>query len=125
MLPACEAERVLPLPVAELDVLVPACQCLRPFACSHQVPAAASVRHCEAVLRLHLQQPERQVSCAQHFDAGSSSASGSCMACLMWLLGAAGKKPEDQMFDTMDAGDLNKRLKDLMDGLSVKVCMLS
>ena len=33
----------------------------------------------------------------------------------------AGKKPEDQLFDTMDAGDLNKRLKDLMDGLSVKV----
>ncbi|CAL5221032.1 g3151 [Coccomyxa viridis] len=31
------------------------------------------------------------------------------------------KKPEDQLFDTMDAGDLNKRLKDLMDGLSVKV----
>ena len=29
------------------------------------------------------------------------------------------------MFDTMDAGDLNKRLKDLMDGLSVKVCLLS
>ena len=34
---------------------------------------------------------------------------------------AAGKKPEDQVFDTMDAGDLNKRLKDLMDGLTVKV----
>ena len=33
----------------------------------------------------------------------------------------AGKKPEDQLFDTMDAQDLNKRLKDLMDGLSVKV----
>ena len=33
----------------------------------------------------------------------------------------AGKKPEDQVFDTMDAQDLNKRLKDLMDGLSVKV----
>ena len=29
------------------------------------------------------------------------------------------------MFDTMDASDLNKRLKDLMDGLSVKVCLLS
>ena len=28
------------------------------------------------------------------------------------------------MFDTMDASDLNKRLKDLMDGLSVKVCLL-
>ena len=36
----------------------------------------------------------------------------------------AGKKPEDQLFDTMDAGDLNKRLKDLMDGLSVKVLQL-
>ena len=43
----------------------------------------------------------------------------------MCLLGAAGKKPEDQVFDTMDATDLNKRLKDLMDGLSVKVCQLS
>ena len=29
------------------------------------------------------------------------------------------------MFDTMDASDLNKRLKDLMDGLSVKVRLLS
>ena len=36
----------------------------------------------------------------------------------------AGKKPEDQLFDTIDAGDLNKRLKDLMDGLSVKVPQL-
>ena len=34
---------------------------------------------------------------------------------------AAAKKPEDQLFDTMDATDLNKTLKDLMDGLSVKV----
>lgn len=33
----------------------------------------------------------------------------------------AEKKPEDQLFDTMDATDLNKKLKDLMDGLSVKV----
>lgn len=31
------------------------------------------------------------------------------------------KKPEDQLFETMDATDLNKTLKDLMDGLSVKV----
>ncbi|GAB4815286.1 hypothetical protein N2152v2_002332 [Parachlorella kessleri] len=31
------------------------------------------------------------------------------------------KKPGDQLFDAMDAQDLNKRLKDLMDGLSVKV----
>ena len=34
---------------------------------------------------------------------------------------AAAKKPEDQLFETMDATDLNKTLKDLMDGLSVKV----
>lgn len=33
----------------------------------------------------------------------------------------AAKKPEDQLFETMDATDLNKTLKDLMDGLSVKV----
>lgn len=33
----------------------------------------------------------------------------------------AAKKPEDQLFETMDASDLNKTLKDLMDGLSVKV----
>lgn len=33
----------------------------------------------------------------------------------------AEKKPDDQLFDTMDATDLNKRLKELMDGLSVKV----
>ena len=33
----------------------------------------------------------------------------------------AGKKPEDQLFDQMDASDLNERLKELMDGLSVKV----
>lgn len=32
-----------------------------------------------------------------------------------------GKKPGDQLFDQMDAGDLNDRLRDLMDGLSVKV----
>ncbi|EIE23767.1 DNA topoisomerase I [Coccomyxa subellipsoidea C-169] len=31
------------------------------------------------------------------------------------------KKPDMDLFDTMDATDLNKRLKDLMDGLSVKV----
>ncbi len=37
----------------------------------------------------------------------------------------AEKKPEDQLFDTMDATDLNKRLKDLMDGLSVKVYLSS
>ena len=34
---------------------------------------------------------------------------------------SAAKKPEDQLFETMDATDLNKTLKDLMDGLSVKV----
>lgn len=33
----------------------------------------------------------------------------------------AGKKPGDQLFDLMDANDLNERLRDLMDGLSVKV----
>lgn len=33
----------------------------------------------------------------------------------------ADKGPGDQLFDTMDANDLNKRLKELMDGLSVKV----
>lgn len=32
-----------------------------------------------------------------------------------------GKKPGDQLFDQMDASDLNERLKELMDGLSVKV----
>ncbi len=31
----------------------------------------------------------------------------------------ADKKAGDQLFDTMDANDLNKRLKELMDGLSV------
>lgn len=36
----------------------------------------------------------------------------------------AEKKPDDQLFDTMDATDLNKRLKELMDGLSVKVLSL-
>lgn len=33
----------------------------------------------------------------------------------------AAKKPGDQLFDTFDAQDLNQRLKELMDGLSVKV----
>jgi hypothetical protein len=37
--------------------------------------------------------------------------------------GHAVKKLEDQLFDTMDATDLNKRLKDLMDGLSVKASL--
>ena len=36
----------------------------------------------------------------------------------------ADKKAGDQLFDTMDANDLNKRLKELMDGLSVKVWAL-
>ena len=35
--------------------------------------------------------------------------------------GMAAKKPEDQLFETMDAHDLNRTLKELMDGLSVKV----
>ena len=39
----------------------------------------------------------------------------------MPLILSAAKKPEDQLFETMDATDLNKTLKDLMDGLSVKV----
>ena len=54
---ACDAARVAPLPVAGPDVWVPAWQCLRPFACSYEVPAAASLGHCEAVLWLHPQQP--------------------------------------------------------------------
>ena len=33
----------------------------------------------------------------------------------------AGKQPRDMLFDTFDATDLNKELKGLMDGLSVKV----
>ena len=31
------------------------------------------------------------------------------------------KAPMDQLFDTFDANDLNKELKSIMDGLSVKV----
>ena len=31
------------------------------------------------------------------------------------------KEPTDQLFDMFDAGDLNKELKGIMDGLSVKV----
>ncbi len=31
------------------------------------------------------------------------------------------KEPGSQLFDTFDATDLNKELKNLMDGLSVKV----
>jgi DNA topoisomerase-1 len=31
------------------------------------------------------------------------------------------KAPTDQLFDTFDATDLNKELKSIMDGLSVKV----
>ena len=41
--------------------------------------------------------------------------------CPLVCLCCAAKKPEMDLFDTMDATDLNKRLKDLMDGLSVKV----
>ena len=33
----------------------------------------------------------------------------------------AEKRPGDQLFDGFDATDLNKRLKELMDGLSAKV----
>jgi Eukaryotic DNA topoisomerase I, catalytic core len=33
----------------------------------------------------------------------------------------AAKKPEDQLFDSIDAQDLNKTLKDCMEGLSAKV----
>ncbi len=32
----------------------------------------------------------------------------------------ADKRPGDQLFDTFDANDLNKRLRELMDGLSAK-----
>ena len=39
-------------------------------------------------------------------------------------ISCAEKKAGDQLFDTMDANDLNKRLKELMDGLSVKVWAL-
>ena len=53
----------------------------------------------------------------------------SCLACPPSSLtyhgggGGAGKKkgPTDQLFDEFDANDLNKVLKNLMDGLSVKV----
>ena len=34
------------------------------------------------------------------------------------------KRPGDQLFDTFDANDLNKRLRELMDGLSAKVCFV-
>ena len=45
-----------------------------------------------------------------------------CMAAMLYMMSwSAAKKPEDQLFETMDATDLNKTLKDLMDGLSVKV----
>ena len=33
----------------------------------------------------------------------------------------AEKRPGEQLFDGFDATDLNKRLKELMDGLSAKV----
>ena len=33
----------------------------------------------------------------------------------------AGKQPGDQLFDLFDAQDLNRELKELMDGLSAKV----
>ena len=34
------------------------------------------------------------------------------------------KRPGDQLFDTFDANDLNKRLRELMDGLSAKVRLI-
>ena len=37
------------------------------------------------------------------------------------LCNFAAKKPEDQLFDSIDAQDLNKTLKDCMEGLSAKV----
>jgi hypothetical protein len=40
---------------------------------------------------------------------------------LLVLCCALGKGPRDMLFDTFDATDLNKELKRLMDGLSVKV----
>lgn len=43
------------------------------------------------------------------------------LKCLAACPCSAEKGPADQLFDAMDATDLNKRLKDLMDGLSVKV----
>jgi Eukaryotic DNA topoisomerase I, catalytic core len=39
---------------------------------------------------------------------------------VLWCVLAA-KNPSDQLFETFDATDLNRRLKELMDGLSVKV----
>ncbi len=54
----------------------------------------------------------------------SAAASASAvMLCAVWGCAKTGKKPEDQLFDTMSAQDLNTRLKDLMDGLSVKARM--
>jgi hypothetical protein len=40
---------------------------------------------------------------------------------ICWVVLLAGKGPRDMLFDTFDATDLNKELKGLMDGLSVKV----
>ena len=37
---ACDAARVAPLLVARPDIWVPAWQCLHPYACSHEMPAA-------------------------------------------------------------------------------------
>ena len=77
---ACDAARVAPLPVARPDVWVPALRCLHPSACSHELLAAASLRHCEAVLRLRPQQAKP--------EPHPCSASGSCIACVMYVLGA-------------------------------------
>jgi hypothetical protein len=50
-----------------------------------------------------------------------------CSACLRLISPAchAAKKDGDQLFECFDAQDLNVRLKDLMDGLSVKVRALA
>ena len=36
-------------------------------------------------------------------------------------MAGTGKKPDEDVFDLMNATDLNNKLRDLMDGLTVKV----
>ena len=51
---------------------------------------------------------------AQRIMTGRHAIQYHCCCC-------AAKKPEDQLFDSIDAQDLNKTLKDCMEGLSAKV----
>ena len=37
------------------------------------------------------------------------------------FMALTGKKPDEDVFDLMNATDLNNKLRDLMDGLTVKV----